>query len=426
MVRFGFLDKDKNTPIPHRSRVGLRIVALCGLSTFLFASYVIAQTFNGPQTSAGQGQGAIGVDSSGDLSIGTSTPISGVKLLLVGTSTTSGYYALEAINKNASPLLYVRSDGSIMMGTASPNAGAIAGLTVANNLYVGGTISGAFLELVPAPNVTAGVFGAGNFAFPSSLGINTSTSVGLPQALSVNGGGYFSGSVGVGMNPGVIFDINAGAATVAQSRITSHGSDSAISLKNTGSGGREYWIDSGSSGAGIGSGNFAVYDYTAGASRIVVNSSGNVGIGTTSPGYKLDVEGGNINSSGAYQEGGIAGISAICSAGQVLTAPTISGGIVTAGVCASSGGGGTVTAVTGSGNISSSGGTTPNITFAGTLPIANGGTGTASPSLVAGSGINISGSWPNNTIALTGTAPVISSEVSYFGGSVSVPNATTD
>lgn len=38
------------------------------------------------------------------------------------------------------------------------------------------------------------------------------------------------------------------------------------------------------------------------------------------------------------------------------------------------GGGGTVTAVTGSGNIASSGGSTPNITFTGTLPVANGGT----------------------------------------------------
>jgi hypothetical protein len=43
-------------------------------------------------------------------------------------------------------------------------------------------------------------------------------------------------------------------------------------------------------------------------------------------------------------------------------------------------GSGTVTSVTGSGNIASSGGITPNITFTGTLPIANGGTnGTATP-----------------------------------------------
>jgi hypothetical protein len=38
----------------------------------------------------------------------------------------------------------------------------------------------------------------------------------------------------------------------------------------------------------------------------------------------------------------------------------------------------------------------------GTLAVARGGTGTASPSLVGGSGISISGSWPNQTVASTG------------------------
>lgn len=55
----------------------------------------------------------------------------------------------------------------------------------------------------------------------------------------------------------------------------------------------------------------------------------------------------------------------------------------------------------------------------GTLPVANGGSGTATPALVAGSGVSISGSWPNQTISatgsggtvtsVTGTAPVVSS-----------------
>ena len=44
-------------------------------------------------------------------------------------------------------------------------------------------------------------------------------------------------------------------------------------------------------------------------------------------------------------------------------------------VATSTAGSGSVTAVTGSGNIASSGGTAPNITFTGTLPVANGGTG---------------------------------------------------
>lgn len=38
----------------------------------------------------------------------------------------------------------------------------------------------------------------------------------------------------------------------------------------------------------------------------------------------------------------------------------------------------------------------------GILPVANGGTGTASPGLVAGSNVTISGSWPNQTINATG------------------------
>jgi hypothetical protein len=38
----------------------------------------------------------------------------------------------------------------------------------------------------------------------------------------------------------------------------------------------------------------------------------------------------------------------------------------------------------------------------GTLAVARGGTGTASPSLVGGSGISISGSWPNQTVTAAG------------------------
>jgi hypothetical protein len=36
------------------------------------------------------------------------------------------------------------------------------------------------------------------------------------------------------------------------------------------------------------------------------------------------------------------------------------------------------------------------------LPVANGGSGTATPSLVAGSNVTVTGSWPNQTVAATG------------------------
>jgi hypothetical protein len=63
-----------------------------------------------------------------------------------------------------------------------------------------------------------------------------------------------------------------------------------------------------------------------------------------------------------------------------------------------------------------SGGTATNLTglplttgVTGQLPIANGGTGTATPSIVAGSNVTVTGTWPNQTIASTasGTGDVV-------------------
>ena len=68
----------------------------------------------------------------------------------------------------------------------------------------------------------------------------------------------------------------------------------------------------------------------------------------------------------------------------------------------------------------------------GILPVANGGTGTASPGLVAGSNVTISGTWPNQTIAATApTSPGGSSgQIQYnnagaFGGDNGLTYAAT-
>lgn len=54
----------------------------------------------------------------------------------------------------------------------------------------------------------------------------------------------------------------------------------------------------------------------------------------------------------------------------------------------------------------------------GTLPVANGGTGTTTPSIVAGSNITVSGTWPNQTIAATssgsGTVTSVAATVPSF------------
>jgi hypothetical protein len=89
----------------------------------------------------------------------------------------------------------------------------------------------------------------------------------------------------------------------------------------------------------VSDGNLAIY--TNNAERMRIDSSGNVGIGTTAPAYKLDVNG-DINTSGVYRRGGTAGISLSCGASQVIKGAIVSGGIITAGSCAAdeTGGGG--------------------------------------------------------------------------------------
>jgi hypothetical protein len=72
------------------------------------------------------------------------------------------------------------------------------------------------------------------------------------------------------------------------------------------------------------------------------------------------------------------------------------------------------TGVTGTLPIANGGTGTASTTFAdlatnvtGILPIANGGTATATPSLVQGTGVTITGTWPNQTIAATGSGGTV-------------------
>ena len=82
------------------------------------------------------------------------------------------------------------------------------------------------------------------------------------------------------------------------------------------------------------------------------------------------------------------------------------------GTWATPGGSGTVTSVAVSGGttgLTTSGGpitTSGTITLAGTLAVANGGTGTATPALVAGTNVTITGTWPNQTVNATGGSTV--------------------
>jgi hypothetical protein len=73
---------------------------------------------------------------------------------------------------------------------------------------------------------------------------------------------------------------------------------SALELFNTTTGGHNYALVSTGAGNSEGAGHFGIYDYSGGGYKLFINgSTGNLGVGTTTPVSKLDVNG-NIRSTG--------------------------------------------------------------------------------------------------------------------------------
>lgn len=87
---------------------------------------------------------------------------------------------------------------------------------------------------------------------------------------------------------------------------------------------------SGVSGVGLGfsSGNYGWIQSYSAVSLVLNPIANKVGIGTRTPGYELDVQGGQVNASGGYVANGTAGVS--CGAGTVnVTTEVVTNGIVT-------------------------------------------------------------------------------------------------
>jgi hypothetical protein len=122
-------------------------------------------------------------------------------------------------------------------------------------------------------------------------------------------------------------------------------------------------------------------------------SAGGLAVGTTT------IAGGT-NGSIEYNNSGVLGELATTGSGSVVraTSPTL----VTPAL-------GTPASVT----LTNATGLPLTSGVTGVLPVANGGTGTTSPGLVAGSNVTVTGSWPNQTIASTG------------GGGVALPQTVS-
>jgi hypothetical protein len=66
-----------------------------------------------------------------------------------------------------------------------------------------------------------------------------------------------------------------------------------------------------------------------------------------------------------------------------------------------------------------------NHSFSGLLDVANGGTGTATPAIVAGTNVTVTGTWPNQTVNASGTVTSVAATVPAFLSIAGSPITTT-
>ena len=216
------------------------------------------------------------------------TPSSGI-----GGSVTSGYipYA-SAANTLADSLLY-KSGNNTGIGTTSP-AGRFT-------IYATSAVDADRLSSLVVDTYRAGIRLTSNGTAGCDWNFWVSTAGEAPPQDALcfynQGTSQFrmvitrDGNVGIGTtNPTGKLTVYSSTADYTNSLVVNTAWPS-ITLDGTGTTGRKWSILNGAYGAGVGQGNFGIFDITGNAYRLSINSSGNVGIGVDTATYKLQVAG---------------------------------------------------------------------------------------------------------------------------------------
>ena len=256
------------------------------------------------------------IDSSGNVGIGTSSPgaklavqndraatalsqvwsvyngasfENDVTLAYTGSVTNFGNFQSNplAFLTNNTERMRIDSSGNVGIGTSSPST--LAKLVVAGaddaNLFGLSSTTGVLRAVAYRTSSAGAVVEATNAAQSAYAnlflnGLNLLLGTGGSERLRIDS----SGNVGIGTSsPGSKLEVNQGILTVN----TSDQSLTRLQLKNTGAGGRTWDLVGGL--PGVNNSQFSVYDVTAAATRLTIDSSGNVGIGTSSPNSLLEL-----------------------------------------------------------------------------------------------------------------------------------------
>lgn len=231
------------------------------------------------------------IDSSGNVGIGTSSPAS---TLEVASNISSSIFSTN-YSDNTAGGNYVGRKGR---GTSSAPTGVLADDQLAVVLGRGYTSAGSFSGNVGAIGIYAAeTFTATNNGSYVAFATTATGATSRSERMRIDS----SGNVGIGASPLTRLDV----ATSGGSRIRTDTSSSLLVTQTITNAAANAYVTS----------RTDAYDYqfyTGGSQKVVIDSSGNVGIGTSSPGQKLDVAG-SVRSSGyfigATGTGGFAGLS---------------------------------------------------------------------------------------------------------------------
>jgi len=347
----------------------------------------VAAAFTGPTTAPGVGSGAFSVDANSNLGFGVpnATPTTGVfgKVFMIGSSgnpgialqntsaggrtfvwyseidTGNGKLSLWDVNASARRIT-IDEQGYLGVGIVSPGHA----IDVVGNVRVTGAFIGTFSGTISAGNVTSGVFGINqgttSYAFPSALGVGTTTTAGLPA-----NGLYVAGSVGIGtantlhaleffpatvasggigfgtdtelyrsgantlaLASGDVLNIVNGSLQVGGTAVVTSGR---IVQSANGSSSTPAFAFSSDTNTGLYSGGADILRLvTGGADQVNIDALGKVGIATSTPTQKLEVVG-KVKISGAGNSlifpDASEQTTAFLGVGQEVTAARVSQGV---------------------------------------------------------------------------------------------------
>ncbi len=173
-----------------------------------------------------------------------------------------------------------------------------------------------------APTITAGAAAVTDAATLYISGPTTATVTGGNYALySTSGTNYFGGSVGIGTT-GPLYPLDVSSTSTAIRGLVSTADGQALVVQG-GSGSRAWALIPGGTGSTKSPvGGLAIYDGTAGQTRMSFDTSGNVGIGTTNPAKLLQV-GSDSAAIGSFGDWTINGVNGTYKG---IGFPSLSGG----------------------------------------------------------------------------------------------------